>query len=528
MAMDYLGGQSREQLEALLRRLVTEGPEGTKVDFKRALAITDKAAQAELAKDISSIANSDDEVHLDDFGYLILGAERGSVLGGVTELSGDMDKLQARITDVIKNFTGPVPQFSLHAFEDPKVGWWGALVIPPSARQPHMFVRDGAGDVVKHEWWVRVNDTKERAGPQDFARILSKAARREVRPLEREVQRLALLVEQQRGAPDMATLVEALRGSSSSSSTRSTAGDAESLAGSVRELLVRGSHAVEDTLVAEALRLAEVMAETSERNPWVFERRSPAQLRDILDYLEEQSFPLADAMATVARYDREGLLHDAVCRALNVIAREPQAVGVHYRYAPQFRLYPLVLCLYFIVIVAVNERRTELLKRVFGLSMEREERDGVEPIVVSFRRIRAASDLFKAALEKDYFEPVAVRVREVALPRLAGLLAGTQSADAFFVAEFVIGLAFLKVSGSFYHGSLPLPGCYTYESAAQRAIRRFLQRRPAWLETSVGGPLEKLLEEFDQTAAKVVQQPSWSDGFVSGAASAYREHDPGS
>ena len=49
--MDYLGGQTKAELEALLRRLIDQGPEGPKVDFKRTLNLSDRAAQAELAKD---------------------------------------------------------------------------------------------------------------------------------------------------------------------------------------------------------------------------------------------------------------------------------------------------------------------------------------------------------------------------------------------------------------------------------------------------------------------------------------------
>ena len=386
-------------------------------------------------------------------------------------------------------------------------------MIPPSARQPHILVRDGAAEVVRHEWWVRVNDTKERAGPHDYARMLAKATRREVRPLERELQRLALMVEQERAGPDMASLVEALRGPAMPTAEAT-------LAATVRGLLVRGSTAVEDGLVIEALRLADVIGETSERNPWVFDGLSAAQLREILSHLEAQTFPLADAIATVARYDQEGALQAAVCRALRVIAKEPQPSGVHFAYAPQFRLYPLVLCLYALAVVAVNERRADLLKAVFDLAMEREERDGAEPIVASFRRVRASSAVFKAALEQNYCEPVPVRVKEVLMPRLGAYLAGTPSTDAFFVAEFVIGLAFLKVSGGFYHGVLPLAGCYSYERAAQRAIKVFLQQRPAWLEDLLG-PLDDLLSAFDETASKGVQQEGWPKGFTSGAASAY-------
>ncbi len=517
---DYFGGQSPQELESLLRRLITQGAEGPKVDFKKTFSVVDKSAQAELAKDISSIANTDDEAHLDDFGYIILGAERGQLLGGVGELAGDIDKLQAQLTDLIKNFVGSVPQFSISAFHDAALGSWGAIVIPPSARQPHLFIRDGAGDVVKHEWWVRVNDTKERAGPHDYGRILAKATRREVRPLEREVQRLALKMDQL-GVPNLTALVHAIRGSSATSEPAS-GGASPDIVSSVRRLLVRGNVGVEDALVAEALRIAEVMGETSEKNPWNLSGMKGEQLSSLLSYMEERTFPLAEALATVARYDREGVLVDAVCRALQVIAKEPQPVGIHYTNIAQLRLYPLVICLYAIALLAVNERRGELLERVFSLSLQREERDGVDPIVVSLRRMRAASDVFKEALSKDYFEPIAVRIREVLVPRLSGLLVGTSSKDAFFIAEFVLGLAFLTVSGPMHHGKVPLPGTYLYESGAQRALTVFLGQRPDWLGEALGEPLDSLLGTFDQTAKNVVNQRGWADGFTSGTLNAYR------
>jgi len=513
---DYFGGQSPQELEDLLRKLVSQGVEGPKVDFKRTLVLDEKDARAELAKDISSIANTDDDAHLGDFGYIILGAEQGSLVGGVDVLAGSTDKLQARITDLLKELVGPLPQFSLVSFEDATLGWWGAIVIPPSARQPHLFVRNGASDVVKHEWWVRVNDTKERASPFDYGRIFAKATRREVRPLELEVQRLsALTLRLEHDGPTHA---------SAQNVTASAAGPSD-LVGSVRNLLVRGSMAVEEALVAESLRVAEAMGETSDSNPWTFSGMRPEQLRMVLSHLESRTFHLAEAMATIARYDQEGVLVDAVCRAVQVMAREPQPVGVHFTYAAQFRLYPLVLCLYAMVIVGANERRTILLKRLFGLSFQEERRDGIEPIAVSLRHIRAASDVFSTALERDHPEPIAVRIREILVPRLSGLLGGTPSQDAFFVAEFVLGLAFLKVSDRpSGKNRFPLPGTYMYESGARRTLKVFLSQQPDWLGEVFGEVLDDLLPAFDHGSTQL-RSSSWASGFTSGATGAYRSRE---
>lgn len=514
---DYFGGQTPQELEELLRRLVTQGAEGPKVDFKKMLSMVDKAAQAELAKDISSIANTDDESHLDDFGYIILGAERGQLTGGVAELEGDVDKLQAHITDLIKGFIGPVPQFTISAFEDPSVGRWGVIVIPPSARQPHLFVRDGLG-VFKHEWWVRVNDTKERAAGQDYGRIMAKATRREIRPLELEVQRLSLRLDNL-ATPDLGSLVEALRGSPKEDKEAHRS-DGRDLVTVVRSFLVRGSASVEDQLVTEALKIAEMMSENSSQNPWHFTSMDAEDVRALLSYYEEKTFPFAEALATIARYDTSGQLSATVCRSLRVIAGEPEPSGTYYSAIEQFRIYPLVLCLYAITLVAVREERGELLRSVFGLRLRR--RNGSDPIVAAVRRIRAASDVFKAASETDWLEPIAVRVREVLVPRLTGLLAGAASKDAFYIAEFVLGLAFLQTNLSAQQGGVPLPGVYFYEGAAQRVLADFLGQRPAWLSEVLGESLDTLLLRFDQSAVSMAQQRGFADGFLRGAVAAYQ------
>jgi hypothetical protein len=520
---DYFGGQSRDELEILLRRLITQGAEGPKVDFKAMLDLDNKSAHAELAKDISSIANTDDETRFDDFGYIIIGAERGRILG-TKEFDGDVDKLQARVTDVLKGYVGPLPQFSIAAFNESGVGAWGAIIVPPSARQPHVLTRDGSTGVIKHEWWVRVNDTKERASPQDYARMIAKAIRREVRPLELELQRLSLRMEQH-GTSNFETLAQMLKGfvgrDTEQNSTRVV--DPEwDLASSVRNLLVRGEAAVESALITEALRVAEVMVETSECNPWVFSGRKGEQLRAILSYLEERSFPLAYALATIARHDQQGVLTNAVCRVLQIIAKEPRPKGTHYPRIGEFRLYPLVLCLYALVTICANEERADLLNRVMSLRLEREERDEVEPLFGAFRRIRYATDVFNAALEQEYFEPVSMRVREEFMPRLSSLLMGRPSSDAFYVAEFVVALGYLTVSEQIEGAKIPLPGNYLYEYGAHRPLRRFLRQRPVWLGEALGQPLETVLENFDQTVEKTINRMGRGDGFTSGAAEAYQ------
>ena len=514
---DYFGGRTLEDLEALLKRLVAQGAEGPKLDFKASLDLDSKGGQAEVAKDISSIANTDDENRLDDIGYIIVGAERGRIIG-TPLFGGDPDKLQARLTDTVKNFVSPLPLFSLVVFDEAGVGCWGAIVIPPSAQQPHVLIRDGAAGMAKHDWLVRVNDTTERAAPHDYTRMLGKAVRRAVRPVESELQRLALRLDQS-STFDVDAFAHAVKHAVGSSGSTPEPHDRGDLSAQIRAKLVQDDLVVEDALLAEALRLWEVMTESSDLNPWTFGGRTPEQLRSILSYLEEQSAPLAMALATIARYDKGERYTQAAVRALAAIARQPEPTGPHHPQAGYFRLYPLVLCLHALIIIAAKERRAGLLQQI--LSLELEEGDHIEPIVNVFDRIRASYEVFNAALEKRYFEPVPVRVRDAFVPRLSSLLAGTRALDAFCVAEFVIGLAFLSTSQRVWNSPAPLPGMYLYEYDARRVLNAFLRKRPEWLSDVLGVPLPELLTAFDVNAVKAVHRAGLSNGFLGGARKVY-------
>lgn len=520
---DYFGGQTRDELEAVLRRLIEHGAEGPKVDFKRTISFADKSTHAEFAKDLSSIANTDDDQHFGDSGYIILGAERGKLVGAVAELNGDLDKLQSRVTDIVKGYLAPVPTFTIVAFDDAELGRWGAIVIPPSSRQPHLFVRDGAGDVVKHEWWVRVNDSKDRAGVQDYARILGKAVSHAMRPFERELQRISLMVEQHPGAVIPASIMHALQHQASApQATRASIPTGDAVA-SVRALLLQGPAIVEDSLVAEALRVAVVMAENTPQNPFLLSDKSEKELSEIISYLEDQTFPLAEALATAARYDRNGELTPAICRALRIIAEEPRPSEAHWSELAQFRTYPLALCLYALIMVAVNEERASLIQSVLRLKFRTGYDAESLPIVAAIMRSFESYSAFKLASGKEQFVPVAVRVREHFAPRFTTLLAGTPAADAFALGEFVLALAFLDVSDTFHSRKMPLPGAYLYESSSGRTIRTFLRERPEWLGSALGSPLDKLLTAFDETVEQVTIRSAWSFGFVGGAMDAYRQ-----
>lgn len=520
---DYFGGQSREELEALLRRVITQGPEGSKLDFKRTIDLDSNSARAELAKDVASIANTDDPQRFNDVGYIVLGAERGRIVG-CPVLSSDSDKLQARMTDLLKNYLSPLPHFSLAVYSDPVAGAWGAIVIPPSMQQPHVHARDGGTAFARHDWFVRVNDTTDRAGSQDYTRLLEKAVRRQVQPLEAQMQRLAHQVAQ-RDAGSIESLLAAVGGhvaaQLSKPNDQAIAIGGGDISSRIRGRLVRGDRAIEDALEAEAMRLWAVVTERSDINPWSFGDRSPMERRKTLVYLEEASAPLAMALATIARFDRSGRYTGSACRALSIIARQPSPSGAYSDEMVALRLYPLALCLYAVVTISTVEQRADLIKSV--LALELEDGDCSEPIVFTLRRVRAAHELFNTTLEGRWCEPIPLRVRDEFIPRLSSLLTRTTGSDAFRLAEFVLALASLRDSVLRSTEGYPMRGLYLYEHEARRALGRFLSRRPDWISDALGAPLTKLLTAFDANAYKVVNPSGSPDGFVRGAQKAYGE-----
>ena len=505
MKMSHLGLE-REELEQRLRKLVADAIEAPKLDLKRDFEVVNSAQKLAFAKDLSAIANTDDEQHHDDFGYIILGAERGKLVGGIEGLA-DPDKLQAHLTNVAKEYLSPVPQFFPVCFVDDTVGRWGAIVVPPSFQQPHVFTRDFSGNPAKHEWCVRINDTTERAGAADYARILSKVNRRAVAPMERELQRAMLRIEALENRP---VLVQA----------GSAATAPASLAARLRADLETPRHAAEDALVTEALSVVNLMSEDSPSNPWLFPSAQPDDLAAIIRHLEDGARPLAEALGTIARYDTGGEFTDAVVRALRVVARKPQVQGPYHSQVPPLRLYPIVLCLYTITLVAAQEERWKLLRDVYNIPFDPEGYPN-SPLVAAVRYVRGSGEVFRSIVKADYFEPIAEQASRTVSAWCAPLIPGRNAIAAFHAAEFLLALAYLDATSEDGPRAVPLPGRYMYFSDARVTLEQFLASHPPWLE-SLFPKLAGLLAQFDATARQMVDPMcGFRQGFTGGAVKAW-------
>jgi len=531
---DYLGGMSLADLEALIRRLVEQGTEGRKVDFKREFELG-KGKHAELATDVSSIANTDDLAHHDDFGYIILGAAKGSIVGGVAPLDGNLDHIQAQISVIIRGYVAPVPSFSVQRFSDPERGTWGVIVIPPSPDQPHILIRDGGDDVVKHEWWVRVNDRKERAGIGDYARVMSKATARAIRPLEREHQRTILRLEALEG---LVTGFGLQHGSAAvpvagnlSAQAPSVIPFAASRLGSVADLvratLSDGIDILRNALLEEALRLSGVMDAEHPDLPWMMGSHAKEQAAKALGFLEESTRPLAEAIAACVGSREVERVEDAVVKAFQVVGREPLPEGGSWTSAmPKLRVYPLVLCLHVLAVTAATEGRGRLLRRVMNLRLDTERGRLDLPMATALQVLHGASDYFKVVEGDNWVLPVSKRLLDVVPGWCSPFVVGASPRGAFFVGEFALALAFLETRIGEPERATPFPGMYLYFPEATGHISRLLRARPPWLEVLFPGKVGDMLAAFDKYSEHAVRSRGFADGFTRGALDAWTGKPP--
>lgn len=159
--------------EQLIRRLVQEGVEGGKIDFKRTIDLGNARGKAKLAKLVSAIINTDSTVE-DEWGYIILGAEPGKLVGGFEELRSD--NYCAGISRAIQPYLDPPVRVEVWPFEDGECGAFGAIAIPPrlDIDGPHFIARgfdDGAFRIKLGECYVRVGEETRLAQKADFDRI---------------------------------------------------------------------------------------------------------------------------------------------------------------------------------------------------------------------------------------------------------------------------------------------------------------------------------------------------------------------
>ncbi|MDD9945709.1 MAG: ATP-binding protein [Myxococcales bacterium] len=507
---------SKDELEHHLRELIALGVEGPKLDFKRELNLDTARQKVELAKDVSAIANTDVDRDADHgYGFVVLGVDAGKLCGASGALSaGKIDNTSAQVTKILREYLEPVPAATLHGFVDPDVGPWAAIVIEASFGPPHVFIKEYSGRPARGDWYVRVNDITEPARPTDFARVIARVTERAVRPLEIQVQSLELRL-------GMAERRLAERHHGPNDETPPSA-PPTMRAASISELLRQPEDEIEERLSAEALAVVKLISDP-EALPWSLNGVPKERVEAMIVGLEDTAQSFATAAMEVVRYDRSEAYADVVVRAVDILAEEQRPSVPHQEGPQSARLYPLVLALHGLLALAAHTGRFKAINAVFDLPLRPEfdhYPDGV--LLDAYRYLWSASPLFRTIVGERNVIPVPTRIREILPGWLAPVVPTGRPVDMFFVGEFLLCLRAIAGTG----GQLgqPWPSAFTYESQAAPPIKKFLKRRPQWLQRFLGAQPEDVLKAFDDSARGVGHRTGGMPrGLCDGTLEAFRQ-----
>lgn len=503
----------RKKVRELIERLRGE-PEKPKLDFKR------WKNDVGLAKVISAIANTDGDPVTnplfdalgDDYGLVVLGISESGEVVGIPPVEEEKqaqwlwekeDTINGTLAAKLGKWVAPVPQVEAYVFEveDKRLV---AFLIFPSSRQPHVFVRNGAG-VQQGDWYVRRLSSTERAGPEDLARVMQKpieALRREINRVEA---RLSGRLEEAFSQIHRWNELLASRGLDTLAQQADLATqDAVSLELEPHERIRRRLGRPADP-VAEALNEAFDRLTSGVKSagiPWAPHPTSPEEAKGWIERLEEAALPALQAVATLVALDEEGNYASLLQELLETYAEDFGEVPVHTTFNEAGRglyLYPLVLLHYAVAIVAYAHGRAAYL-HILKEAIWRGRHERTAPHVPAIRdTVIWADDIFRFADQKRWCDPIAAHAQDLLLQEKGVLREALPSRSLrdpqrlFIEGELVLALIALKNT----RGERPFFGNYVYVSTTRRAACRLLENGN-FLEEVLGKPIQQALEELLQ------------------------------
>lgn len=193
----------KAELETFLRELIIKGDEFDKVEMKSFYDLSQKRDRIRLLKCIAAIANSD-STYFENTGYIILGAERGKLVGGFDAL--EKDSTSADIQTCVRDFIEPNATFSVERFKDPDVGWWGVIVIPTSS-ETYVFRQEYSDQkltIRRGDIYVRAGDSIRLADKSDHDRLQRRKFQNILNEFRGEIETLKEEIRKQKDfKPDM-------------------------------------------------------------------------------------------------------------------------------------------------------------------------------------------------------------------------------------------------------------------------------------------------------------------------------------
>jgi hypothetical protein len=389
-------GSPREEKD--LRSLVLEEAlqllqkgEQAKVEFKR-----EPPEIAKLAKEIAAIANTDDfkggyyqNDALRGYGFLIVGVENGKIVGYQTWeslgcRSEEEEKVQDCLVSKLKEYVAPLPGFSVFRFEAPEtqVPFWVVLIYP-SEEQPHVVLKDG-NEVERHTVYVRKGSVTQRASSDDHARFLRKAVSGAVAPLERQIEdtrrRLeglerrindaeelmkSLLYKLVDKGLDTLTSSEEATSSQRLSEALGLMSATRSLEEVARSLRLSREDPIERALSGEIDNLRKYLGSL----PWTL---PSSEEKKTLEEVQEKTQPLLWGLGELVWADKEEKYAPIVGEALERLAlasRTPTYIDRWTPFAENLRLYPLLLTVYHLGILAHFHGRPNYLRLLLTLQL---------------------------------------------------------------------------------------------------------------------------------------------------------------
>ncbi len=155
----------------ILAPAIASGTETESIELKQELDLSDRPSRAELARDISALANRDG-------GYIVIGVKdaRHRSTDDPTDYivgwAGDLDEIERSIRDALAKFCEPPPRVTLSLVSEP-VTQRHLLVIhvPRSYARPHAIAKP-SGSIQAHDIWVRDGPMTRRATPKELEQMI--------------------------------------------------------------------------------------------------------------------------------------------------------------------------------------------------------------------------------------------------------------------------------------------------------------------------------------------------------------------
>lgn len=482
-----------EQLEEWMLLAIDQKVEGPKVDFKQSISFKGEDF-AELLKDICAIANTDDQEHFGDEGFLLTGVARDGTFHSLPE-DFDADKLSASVNEVFNKYVAPPLNLRIAGPYEHTRGKYAVLHIPISRNQPHMIIKE-TGNARPGQWWIRVGDTTALAGPQDYIRVLHKTVSQETRPLEERLTEARALI------TNLEQRLERLQIASMQQAALPVA-DAPDLTTAAK---IRAQYGRPETPLLQALRRELIQFLDS------FEAEFPDSsveqvvvdwngLKDKLEALENLTRPLGEALVTAVALGN-GELDDVVGRVLVEVMQKTltfpkyNSMSSHVEY---LRAYPLVLLSFGVCAAAIQADRTKWLPKYLKDKSRQFNRSIETEVLESTRSFIYWEDIFITLYQKQTCSPAYQHLVDVIFGEqswFAGLDPFSDKESLVAQTELLQSLIYMDGNQTGVFPASPIPNTVVYSSRGNELLRFAIQRNPQNFRQPLNQELTPALEQY--------------------------------